>query len=328
MTTPERSDRQASVSVIVRTFNRKGYVVEAIDCALSQTYPLCETIVIDVASTDGTGELLKTQFGDRIRYSYLEDPNHFKAVNYGIRLAQGKYIFFLDDDDWVAKDLVEHEIRAFKEHPEVSVVFPSVRWFRGKNPEAFIKEMVFRAGDDLLKTLLHYSCVPFSGTMVTKDCLEKIGGVDENLISCIDWDLWLRLAYSGFAFFPLSNEFIYSRVHDSNIQWQKVRMARGCIRLLEKAEKYITSEQVKREGGLQKSLARRHLMLGKSLLENKEYQQGRKEILKSIYLKGDAFKGALFYFLLSFFLQKKSIDRLYDMLWRLIGRSPNRWIYD
>jgi glycosyltransferase involved in cell wall biosynthesis len=74
-------------------------VTEAIDSALNQTYRDFEVIVIDDGSTDGTGEMLKERYDDKIRYFYKENGGCASARNYGIKMARGEYIAFLDSDD-------------------------------------------------------------------------------------------------------------------------------------------------------------------------------------------------------------------------------------
>ena len=58
------------VSIVIPTYNRLGYLQIAIDSALAQTSCDCEIIVVDDGSTDGTGDVLRAQYGQPIRYEY------------------------------------------------------------------------------------------------------------------------------------------------------------------------------------------------------------------------------------------------------------------
>jgi glycosyltransferase involved in cell wall biosynthesis len=93
------------ISVIVPTKNRNNYLSLAIRSVLSQTYPDFEVILID-ASGDAA-EIVRRFNDNRIRYIFSENDRGVSAArNIGIRLAQGEYIAFLDDDDvWLPSKL-------------------------------------------------------------------------------------------------------------------------------------------------------------------------------------------------------------------------------
>ena len=86
------------VSVIIPTYQRSHLVGQAIESVLAQTYCDYEIIVVNDGSTDNTGEIL-AQYGDRIVAIHQENRGLPAARHAGIRVAQGQYIAFLDDDD-------------------------------------------------------------------------------------------------------------------------------------------------------------------------------------------------------------------------------------
>lgn len=88
-------------SVIIPTFNRKNMLAEAIDSVLKQTQKSLEVIIIDDCSTDGTEELVKSITDERVRYFKNEENSGSEfSRNFGLKHARGKYITFLDDDDY------------------------------------------------------------------------------------------------------------------------------------------------------------------------------------------------------------------------------------
>jgi glycosyltransferase involved in cell wall biosynthesis len=96
-----------TVSVIIPSYNRKPLVSRAIDSVLQQTFRDFEIIVVDDASTDGTGEDLTQNYGKEIIYRYLpQNCGVAEARNEGIKAAKGSFIAFLDSDDlWYPKKL-------------------------------------------------------------------------------------------------------------------------------------------------------------------------------------------------------------------------------
>ena len=86
------------VSVIIPTYNRAAYIVEALESVFAQTYGDCEIIVVDDGSTDDTKAVLQSHMA-RIRYIYQENAGVSVARNTGISAATGEWIAFLDSDD-------------------------------------------------------------------------------------------------------------------------------------------------------------------------------------------------------------------------------------
>lgn len=87
-------------TVIITTYNRRHLLPTAIQSVLDQTSQDFELIIVDDASSDNTEEVVKSFSDERIKY-HKNSQNLYKggARNEGIKLAQGEYITFLDDDD-------------------------------------------------------------------------------------------------------------------------------------------------------------------------------------------------------------------------------------
>lgn len=100
-------DNQPLVSIIVPTYNVERYVEECIESLLNQTYSNIEIIVFDDGSTDATVYLLK-QYKDKIQLiANSNNKGQGARRNEGMKLAQGKYIYFVDSDDWIEPETVE-----------------------------------------------------------------------------------------------------------------------------------------------------------------------------------------------------------------------------
>ncbi len=95
----------ATVSIVIPTFNRAGMLPRAIDTALEQTHK-CEVLVVDHGSTDATPQVA-AGYGDAIRYVRRDgDDGPFIAWLDGILQATGTYIHLTYDDDWLAPTFV------------------------------------------------------------------------------------------------------------------------------------------------------------------------------------------------------------------------------
>ena len=88
-------------SVIIPTYNRAGFIVEAVDTVLQQTYQEFEIIVVDDGSIDNTRDVIGNKYksDNRVRYFYKQNGERAAARNFGLRQAKGEYAVFFDSDD-------------------------------------------------------------------------------------------------------------------------------------------------------------------------------------------------------------------------------------
>lgn len=99
----------AKISIIITTWNSEETIINAIESAINQEYEDLEIIIIDDGSVDNT-EKKVTEFikkYENIKYYKKENTGVSDTRNFGIRKATGDYILFLDDDDYLEKDLLK-----------------------------------------------------------------------------------------------------------------------------------------------------------------------------------------------------------------------------
>ena len=87
------------VSVVIASYNREQFIVDAIRSVQHQTVDDIEIIVVDDGSTDSTQQILNN-FGDSINVINQPNQGRSAARNKGVNNARGDYIAFLDSDDW------------------------------------------------------------------------------------------------------------------------------------------------------------------------------------------------------------------------------------
>lgn len=102
------------VSIVIPVYNGEQYILECIQSALGQSYPFVEVLVIDDGSTDSTFAICTEVSSRDSRLRVVR--NQFKGVssarNLGLEEAYGKWITFLDADDWIAPSFVKRMIDA------------------------------------------------------------------------------------------------------------------------------------------------------------------------------------------------------------------------
>lgn len=118
------------VSVIIPVYNAGKYIEECLDSLLHQTYPDFEIICVDDGSTDRSLEILRGYEKQDGRISVLTQKNQYAGVarNAGMERAKGKYLLFLDADDFFREDLLERAVcEAEKGRTEI-LAFDAIRF--------------------------------------------------------------------------------------------------------------------------------------------------------------------------------------------------------
>lgn len=98
------------ISIIIPVYNAEKYLHKCVNSCLSQTLKDIEIIIIDDASTDFTPTVIQklSEIDNRIKPIFLEENNRQgNARNVGISNSNGKYIMFVDADDWIEPDACE-----------------------------------------------------------------------------------------------------------------------------------------------------------------------------------------------------------------------------
>ena len=109
---------KTEISVIMLTYNREGLVARAIESILNQTFKDFEFIIVDNGSTDRSGAIADEYAlkDSRIKIIHREQGNIGSGRNAGLDAATGKYVAFIDDDDYAETDFLEFLYNLAKKH--------------------------------------------------------------------------------------------------------------------------------------------------------------------------------------------------------------------
>jgi GT2 family glycosyltransferase len=181
-----------SVSVIIPTFDRWPKIGEAVDSVLAQDFADFELIVIDDGSTDGSASKL-SQSGSRVQILSTPQQGVSAARNVGVSRSAGRYVAFLDSDDLWRPGKLARQTAFMDANPAVQICQTEEIWIRNGvrvNPKAIHRKP---SGDVFLRSL-DLCVVSPSAVMMKRGLFQRLGGFDESLPVCEDYDLWLRIA--------------------------------------------------------------------------------------------------------------------------------------
>ena len=253
------------ITVVIPTYNRGRYIGEAIESALGQMWPPDEVVVVDDGSTDETGSRLAS-YGSRIRVITTGNHGVAAARNAGIEAATGEWVAFLDSDDvWEAEKLAK-QIEALKNQPDAGLSFTNRRPMDedGRPLKGHHRSMV---GGQVTRALFQSTFVDTPGVVVRKALLDTLGGFDESLAVCEDYELWLRA--SLYTPFVLVDEPLFRRriltcslSHSDDPDHHEIK-----CRMLETFSKHPLAEDRLPQSVIRSRLARVHFVAARAYRE-------------------------------------------------------------
>lgn len=120
------------VSIVMSCYNCQDYIDHAIASAIHQTYPDWELLVINDGSTDKSPEIIEewARWDKRIKVFHQQNAGVSRARNAALSHARGKFICFLDSDDWLPPNSLEVRVRKFEESDSIDFVDGRVNIFQ------------------------------------------------------------------------------------------------------------------------------------------------------------------------------------------------------
>ena len=179
------------VSVVIPTYNRADFVREAVASVLQQDYPHVELIVVDDGSRDGTAAVVG-EFGPAVQYLWQENRGVSAARNRGVAASTGNLIAFLDSDDLWLPHKVSAQVAYFEAHPDAQACHTDEIWMR-RGVRVNERRIHRKQGGWQFLASLPRCLISPSAVMMRRTLWNRLGGFDESLPACEDYDLWLRL---------------------------------------------------------------------------------------------------------------------------------------
>jgi GT2 family glycosyltransferase len=193
------------ISVVVPSYNQGHFLPDTFETIFNQAYPYLEVIVIDGGSTDASVDIIR-RYESRIKFWRSErDGGQSAAINEGMSHCSGDVIAWLNSDDFYHGDCLWTVGKAFNRYPGRGLYIGNGLRFDQATKEykpfnsrhiAMDRLALRRGADFLLQPSVFF----------LREAWQKVGGLDEQLRYCMDWDIFIRIA----DLYPcvLINEFL------------------------------------------------------------------------------------------------------------------------
>ena len=230
----EKEIEKEKVSIIVPMYNAEKFIGKTIESVLAQTYQNWEMLIMNDVSTDNSLAIvsLYAKKDERIKIVNTEkNVGVVKGRNFLIDLASGKYIAFLDADDYWHNEKLEKQIKFMKEK---NASISCTEYTRVKENEEKINDVIIKeeiSYNDMLKN-------NYLGCLTVIYDAKKIGKrYFKELEKNEDYVLWLEIVKDVNTIYGLKENLAYYRVLDNSRSSNKVKTAKVPWEIYRKIEK-------------------------------------------------------------------------------------------
>ncbi len=212
------------VTVIVPVYNGAATLAQALDSVLAQSHRHLQVLVIDDGSTDRTAEIAAAYGDPRLALHRFPNAGVTVSRNRGVRLAEGRYVAFLDADDWWRADKLEKQLAALAADPAAGVAYSFTTFVDERGEVLHGGYQVPVSGDVLPRLFVRFFLQCGSNALVRREVFARAGLFDETLEVCEDYDFYLRAAACcPFALVPEHQVSYRKHAGSSSSDAQRVR---------------------------------------------------------------------------------------------------------
>jgi glycosyltransferase involved in cell wall biosynthesis len=182
-----------SCSVIIPCYNGSRFLRATIDSLFAQSTSPQEIIFVDDGSTDDSATIAAT-FSPRVKVIRQANRGESAARNVGLRAATGDYVLFLDVDDLLAPEAIQHLERAVLRDPGTVAVMGLVSFTEAPDSPLDTHIPHFTS---FFPQIVQTNFGPPHCWFTPRELALSVGGFRETLVNSEDWDFWGRIALTG-----------------------------------------------------------------------------------------------------------------------------------
>jgi glycosyltransferase involved in cell wall biosynthesis len=276
----ETIGRDRSISAVMAVYNPDLLLFrKAVSSVLEQSLPVLELVVVN----DGGGDDFRGALPQDDRIRVFSKPNEGVANtrNYAISHCRGEYIAFLDQDDCWYPDKLSEQMAMVPLNGApcmvismVDVVDASGRVIQKQSGIAHDSYLHKVSDGEVSQGLADDNFIFSSTPLIHRAIFRKIGGFDADSQPHDDWDMYLRIALSGYPVYCYTAKALSVwRIHDANESHKRRAMLESRCRVAEKMLLLVKTQEIERIFRTNMSLD--HIDIDALLYKDHQYRQFR-----------------------------------------------------
>lgn len=236
-----RAQKAPAVTVVIPAYKAAAYIRDALDSVKAQTFTDYEVIVVNDGSPD-SADLERVLRSHSLPIVYISQPNRGVAAarNAAIKKGRGEFYAQLDADDQWTPEYLEVQLGILATNPNAALVYPNAMII-GEATEAGLEFMKVcpSEGEVTLTNLIEQKCTVMTCVTARMNVIRNAGMFDENLLSCEDFDLWLRIVNRGGRIVYHRQVLALYRRHEGSLSSDRVWMTSHLLSVFEKAARTL-----------------------------------------------------------------------------------------
>jgi glycosyltransferase involved in cell wall biosynthesis len=267
------SPAHPTFSVLIAAYESATFIGDGVHSALDQEPPPLEVIVGDDGSTDDLAGAL-APFGTAVRVVRIDHAGEAAAKNAAAAAATGDFLAFLDADDRFLPGRLAAIGQLAAEQPEVDVITTDAYLVHDGRVlgRCYGPGHAFAPADQRSAILRTNFVLGLSA--VRRSRFVEVGGFDESVLYTTDWELWIRLIFSGSRVGIVPEPLAEYRLHQASMSARRGAMSRGRLETLARAAARPDLADAER-AILAETRRREHARLARELLKE-ELSHGRR----------------------------------------------------
>lgn len=239
-------------SIIIPVYNVKKYLKDSIESVLRQEYQNYELIIVDDGSTDGSSEICDKyrEKSKTIKVIHKTNGGLSDARNFGLNVATGDYILFLDSDDLLADNILIKVARILKDkkYPEL-LIADMINWIGDKkysmNPFEPKKVLDNNVEDTINNFVINYNFIPWAAYQnIYKRTFLEDNNFNVEIIGAEDCDFFMRIIKEVNTFVVTDLKLVIYRMNREGSIITKPNCKSVTGQLLVFAEQYDYAEKI------------------------------------------------------------------------------------
>jgi glycosyltransferase involved in cell wall biosynthesis len=295
-------------SIIIPTFNRNKSIFECINSVIVQSFTDFEIIIVDNQSTDNTIDIVKLFTDTRIKF-FVNDKNYERCYsrNKGIEKSSGKYITFLDSDDFIEQTHLQNWFEFISKNQDLNTFFISQKKI---NKEGNYVSENYNIDYSNQLNLFKFPVIP-GQACIPKNLLKSYNFKTEYLIF-EDTALWLQLSMEYAIVTADINSYTYNINSENSVNVRKNNF--GKTRFNSINNFIVSNPTIIKKLGLtifKNELANSLFQIAKFQMANQKRFFAIKYIIKSIRYRPSKFQLKHKLLIIMFLIINKQIDEYY-----------------
>ncbi|ANL47982.1 polysaccharide deacetylase/methyltransferase/glycosyltransferase domain-containing protein [Rhizobium phaseoli] len=238
------------ISFLIPAYNAQDTLAEALASLQRQTKANWQAVVVDDGSCDRTWELVEALAAADSRIVAARQANTGAAAarNHAARLAAAPLLCMLDADDWLDPAFIETMLPMAADGSPPAIAYCSYRRVAPDGRLMPVEQAPLLAGDAAKREFSSFCALAIHTVVFPKSLFERVGGMDESLQTCEEWDLWLRMAFAGAEFRRVDACLAFYRMKPGSLSGDPAKLVRDAICVTTKAEALLRQHGLQAEG--------------------------------------------------------------------------------